>query len=193
MSKSSQPALDGVLAVWKPSGYTSHDVVAKARRILRERRIGHTGTLDPSVTGVLPLCIGRATRFVEYLQELPETYEAVLTFGISTDTEDMSGNVLEEMDASFLTEEAIASAARSFIGEIDQVPPMVSAVKMNGKRLYELAREGVVVERPSRRVTIYDLNVLQVSAAGSRPTVSFSVTCSKALTFGRYASISAGN
>ncbi|WP_027084350.1 tRNA pseudouridine(55) synthase TruB [Cohnella panacarvi] len=179
MSNSGQPALDGVLAVWKPAGFTSHDVVAKARRILRERRIGHTGTLDPAVTGVLPLCIGRATRFVEYLQELPKTYEATLRFGMATDTEDLSGNVLEELDASFLTEDTIVDAASSFMGEIDQVPPMVSAVKMNGKRLYELAREGIVVERPSRRVTIYGLNVLQVSAGGPQPTVSFSVSCSK--------------
>lgn len=179
MSKNRQPALDGVLGVWKQAGFTSHDVVAKARRILRERRIGHTGTLDPAVTGVLPLCIGRATRFVEYLQELPKTYEATLRFGMATDTEDLSGNVIEEKDVSFLTEEAIVLAAQSFVGEIDQVPPMVSAVKMNGKRLYELAREGIVVERPSRRVTVYELNVAQVSTAAAYPTVSFSVTCSK--------------
>lgn len=179
MGNNGQRAYDGVLAIWKPAGFTSHDVVAKARGILRERRIGHTGTLDPAVTGVLPLCVGRATRFVEYLQELPKTYEATLRFGMSTDTEDLSGNVTEERDASFLTEEAIVSAARSFIGEIDQIPPMVSAVKMNGKRLYELAREGIVVERPSRRVTIHELNVLRVSKSAPYPTVSFEVTCSK--------------
>lgn len=179
MSKQATQSIEGVLAIWKPAGFTSHDVVAKARRILRERRIGHTGTLDPAVTGVLPLCIGRATRFVEYLQERPKTYEATLRFGMATDTEDLTGNVVEEADASFLTEEAIADAARSFVGDIDQVPPMVSAVKMNGKRLYELAREGVVVERPSRRVTIYELNVLRVSTEGPYPTVTFNVTCSK--------------
>ncbi|MFC5532502.1 tRNA pseudouridine(55) synthase TruB [Cohnella yongneupensis] len=179
MSNGTKPSIDGVLAIWKPTGFTSHDVVAKARGILRERRIGHTGTLDPAVTGVLPLCIGKATRFVEYLQELPKTYEATLRFGMATDTEDLSGNVTEEMDASFLTEEAIMSAARSFIGEIDQIPPMVSAVKMNGKRLYELAREGIVVERPSRRVHIYELDVLRVSTEAPNPTVTFSVTCSK--------------
>ncbi len=177
--KSTGRPIEGVIAIWKPSGFTSHDVVAKARRILRERRIGHTGTLDPSVTGVLPLCVGRATRFVEYLQERPKTYEATLRFGMATDTEDMTGNVTEEQDASFLTEEAIVAAARSFVGDIDQVPPMVSAVKMNGKRLYELAREGIVVERPSRRVTIYELDVLRVSTEAPYPTVTFSVTCSK--------------
>lgn len=179
MNREATQAIEGVLAIWKPAGFTSHDVVAKARRILRERRIGHTGTLDPAVTGVLPLCIGRATRFVEYLQERPKTYEATLRFGIATDTEDLTGNVVEEADATFLTEEAIADAARSFVGDIDQVPPMVSAVKMNGKRLYELAREGVVVERPSRRVIIHELNVLRITTEGPYPTVTFSVTCSK--------------
>lgn len=179
MSRALDNPVEGVIAIWKPAGYTSHDVVAKARRILRERRIGHTGTLDPAVTGVLPLCVGRATRFVEYLQELPKTYEATLRFGLATDTEDMTGNVIEEKDATFLTEEAIVRAARSFVGEIDQVPPMVSAVKMNGKRLYELAREGIVVERPARRVTIHELNVLEVDVAGPHPTLRFSVACSK--------------
>jgi tRNA pseudouridine55 synthase len=170
---------EGVLAIWKPAGWTSHDVVAKARRLLRERRIGHTGTLDPAVTGVLPLCIGRATRLVEYLQESPKTYVAKLRFGISTDTEDLTGEVIERKDASFLTETMIREAALSFVGEIDQVPPMVSAVKINGKRLYELAREGVTVERPSRRVTIHSLDVRSVAAGGALPELTFSVTCSK--------------
>ena len=170
---------EGVLAVWKPAGWTSHDVVAKARRLLKERRIGHTGTLDPAVTGVLPLCIGRATRLVEYLQESPKTYEATLRFGIATDTEDLSGDVIERKDVSFLTEEAIADAAKSFVGEIDQIPPMVSAVKIGGKRLYELAREGVTVDRPPRRVTIHRLDVLGVAAGGENPELKFSVTCSK--------------
>ncbi|BBI34389.1 tRNA pseudouridine(55) synthase TruB [Cohnella abietis] len=171
--------LDGVLAVWKPAGWTSHDVVAKVRGMVRVRRIGHTGTLDPAVTGVLPLCIGRSTRFVEYLQEMPKTYEATLRFGIATDTEDLSGNITEQKDASFLTESMIVDAALSFIGEIDQTPPMVSAVKINGKRLYELAREGITVERPSRRVSIYEIHILKVSMAGEQPELSFSVVCSK--------------
>ncbi|MFD0671690.1 tRNA pseudouridine(55) synthase TruB [Cohnella sp. GCM10027633] len=179
MSSAQERPIDGVIAIWKPAGFTSHDVVAKARRILRERRIGHTGTLDPAVTGVLPLCVGRATRFVEYLQEQPKTYEAALRFGLATDTEDMTGNVIEEKDASYLSEDAIIEAARSFVGDIDQIPPMVSAVKMNGKRLYELAREGIVVERPSRRVTIYELDVLSVSTSAPYPTLRFSVACSK--------------
>lgn len=179
MSKQPESTIDGVLAIWKPAGWTSHDVVAKVRGMLRVRRIGHTGTLDPAVTGVLPLCIGRSTRFVEYLQDMPKTYEATLRFGIATDTEDLTGNVIEEKDAAFLTESMIVSAALSFIGDIEQVPPMVSAIKINGKRLYELAREGITVERPSRRVSIYEINILKVMATGAQPELSFSVRCSK--------------
>ncbi|MCD9023409.1 tRNA pseudouridine(55) synthase TruB [Cohnella silvisoli] len=179
MSHNPEQVLEGVLAVWKPAGWTSHDVVAKTRGLLRVRRIGHTGTLDPAVTGVLPLCIGRSTRFVEYLQDMPKTYEATLRFGIATDTEDLTGNIIEQKDASFLTESMIIDAALSFIGEIDQVPPMVSAVKINGKRLYELAREGLTVDRPSRRVNIYGIEILNVIANGAEPELTFSVTCSK--------------
>jgi tRNA pseudouridine55 synthase len=172
-------SIDGVLAVWKPAGWTSHDVVAKVRGILRIRRIGHTGTLDPAVTGVLPLCIGRATRLVEYLQEMPKTYEATLRFGFATDTEDLSGHVVEQQDASFLTEQQIVDAANSFAGEIEQIPPMVSAVKVGGKRLYELARQGVTVERAARRVRIHEINVLDVKVNDAHPELKFSVTCSK--------------
>jgi len=179
MNQPKEQQWEGVLAIWKPAGWTSHDVVAKARRLLRERRIGHTGTLDPAVTGVLPLCVGRATRMVEYLQESPKTYQATLRFGLATDTEDLSGNVIETGDASFLTQSMIEEAALSFVGEIDQIPPMVSAVKVDGKRLYELARQGLTVERKPRRVTIHRLDVLGVNAGGERPELTFSVTCSK--------------
>lgn len=172
-------AMEGVLAIWKPAGWTSHDVVAKARRILRIKRIGHTGTLDPAVTGVLPICIGRATRMVEYLQEMPKTYEALLRFGIATDTEDAGGEVIERMDASHLTEEQIRDAALSFVGGIEQIPPMVSAVKVDGKRLYELARQGVTVERKPRPVTIHRIDIQRVDAAIEHPELRFSVTCSK--------------
>jgi len=170
---------EGVLAIWKPAGWTSHDVVAKARRLLRERRIGHTGTLDPAVTGVLPLCVGRATRLVEYLQEAPKTYRAKLRFGIATDSEDLSGEIIERKDASFLTEPAIREAVFSFVGEIDQIPPMVSAVKVDGKRLYELARQGITVERKARRVTIHRIDVDEVTAGTDEPEVTFTVACSK--------------
>ncbi|CAI6028101.1 tRNA pseudouridine(55) synthase TruB [Cohnella sp. JJ-181] len=170
---------EGVLAVWKPAGWTSHDVVAKARRILGVKRIGHTGTLDPAVTGVLPICVGRATRLVEYLQELPKTYEATIRLGIATDTEDLTGEVVESRDASHLDEAAIREAILSFEGDIMQVPPMVSAVKIDGKRLYELAREGVTVERPARPVTIHEIRVAEIKSGIPQPEASFSVRCSK--------------
>jgi tRNA pseudouridine55 synthase len=179
MTKPLSTAPEGVLAVWKPAGWTSHDVVAKARGLLGVRRIGHTGTLDPAVTGVLPLCVGRATRFVEYLQDMPKTYEAVLRFGIATDTEDLQGTVTEEADASHLTGDQIRDAVLSFVGEIEQIPPMVSAVKIDGKRLYELARQGMTVERKPRRVTIFSIDILEVNAGSARPEIRFAVRCSK--------------
>jgi tRNA pseudouridine55 synthase len=171
--------LDGILAVWKPAGWTSHDVVAKVRGITRTKRIGHAGTLDPQVTGVLPLCIGRATRVVEYMQELPKAYEAVLQLGIATDTEDMTGNVIERADAVHVSEEAARRTIAGFVGEIDQVPPMYSAVKVGGKRLYELAREGKSVERKSRKVTIYAIEVRFLELVKPEPRIGLTVTCSK--------------
>lgn len=171
--------MDGILAVWKPAGWTSHDVVAKVRGILKVKRIGHTGTLDPQVTGVLPLCIGRATRVVEYIQERPKSYEAVMQFGLATDTEDLTGTITEELPSVLLDEEQIREVLASFIGEIDQVPPMFSAVRVDGKRLYELAREGQVIERQARKVTIYELELLEVQFNQPHPVIRFSVVCSK--------------
>lgn len=171
--------LHGVLPVWKPAGWTSHDVVAKVRRIIREKRIGHTGTLDPQVVGVLPLCVGRATRLVEYLQEMPKEYEATLRLGLSTDTEDMSGEVAERADASHVTEAMVKEALLSFIGPIEQVPPMYSAIKVNGKRLYELAREGKTVERKPRQVTIHHIELIGMTLGDPEPEVRFRVRCSK--------------
>ncbi len=136
---------DGVLAVHKPAGFTSHDVVAKVRRIVRMKRIGHTGTLDPAVTGVLPLCLGRSTRIVEYLQEMPKEYVAVLRFGIATDTEDLTGEITEQIDRADVDRDAVEAVLATMTGTISQVPPMYSAVKVDGKRLYELAREGKTV------------------------------------------------
>ncbi len=171
--------LDGILAVWKPAGWTSHDVVAKVRGITRTKRIGHAGTLDPMVTGVLPLCIGRATRVVEYMQELPKAYEAVLQLGIATDTEDMTGTVLERAEAAHITEESVMRAIAGFVGEIEQVPPMYSAVKIDGKRLYELAREGKSVERKSRKATIHSIDVRFLELGIPEPRIGLTVTCSK--------------
>jgi tRNA pseudouridine55 synthase len=173
---------EGILPVFKPTNYTSHDVVAKLRRILGLKRIGHTGTLDPLVTGVLPICLGRATRVAEYVQDLPKEYEAQLTIGFSTDTEDISGNIIEKIDPQRLIvdDKKIQNALEKHTGKISQIPPMYSAVKVNGQKLYQLARAGVMIERPSRMVEIYRLEFLQrtVNDEGY-PVISFRVLCSK--------------
>jgi tRNA pseudouridine55 synthase len=145
---------DGIAIVDKPSGWTSHDVVAKARRLLGIRRIGHAGTLDPDATGVLVLGVGRGTRLLRYIQDHPKGYEALIRFGIETSTLDASGEVTGTYDMSGLTDSQVQEAARGFVGEIDQVPPMVSAVKVGGRRLHELARAGIEVDRPPRRVRV---------------------------------------
>lgn len=167
------------MAVWKPEGWTSHDVVAKVRRILKMKRIGHAGTLDPMVTGVLPLCLGRATRVVEYVQERPKAYEAVLQLGIATDTEDLTGTVIEQQSSVDVTEFDVREALKRFEGEIEQIPPMYSAVKIEGKRLYELAREGKTVERKPRLVTIHKIELIDAQLELEHPKISFSVVCSK--------------
>lgn len=171
--------LTGVLAVYKPAGFTSHDVVAKARRILGMKRIGHTGTLDPQVTGVLPLCLGRATRVVEYIQELPKEYVATLRLGLASDTEDLTGTITESVEEVQVTEAEVLAVLNSFKGVISQVPPMYSAVKVDGKRLYELAREGKTVERKSREVEIYEIEMQDMVWSGNYPDITFRVLCSK--------------
>ncbi|MHA6529211.1 tRNA pseudouridine(55) synthase TruB [Paenibacillus sp. BAC0078] len=171
--------LTGVLAVYKPAGFTSHDVVAKARRILGMKRIGHTGTLDPQVTGVLPLCLGRATRVVEYIQELPKEYVATLRLGLSSDTEDLTGTITESVDEVRVSEAEVLAVLHSFKGVISQVPPMYSAVKVDGKRLYELAREGKTVERKSREVEIYEIEMTDMVWSGNYPDITFRALCSK--------------
>ncbi|WP_309122981.1 tRNA pseudouridine(55) synthase TruB [Paenibacillus sp.] len=170
---------EGVFPLWKDVGMTSHDCVSKARKLFRMKRIGHTGTLDPEVSGVLPLCLGRATRIVEYLQELPKTYEAEMTIGYATDTEDATGAVVERVEAVDLTEADIRAAAGRFVGEIEQTPPMYSAVKVDGKRLYELARAGLEVERKSRVVTIHSIDVTEIRRDGPFYKVAMTVVCSK--------------
>ncbi|WP_411349749.1 tRNA pseudouridine(55) synthase TruB [Paenibacillus sp. WLX2291] len=169
---------DGVLAIHKPAGFTSHDVVAKVRRLVSMKRIGHTGTLDPAVTGVLPLCLGRSTRIVEYLQEMPKEYVAVLRFGVATDTEDMTGEIIEQVAKVELEEEQVCDVLKGLTGIISQVPPMYSAVKVDGKRLYELAREGKTVERKAREVQIHELEMTGW-VPGDHPEISFRVLCSK--------------
>lgn len=147
--------MDGIINIYKEAGYTSHDVVAKLRGILRERKIGHTGTLDPQATGVLPVCIGKATRLCELLLDKEKAYEAVMLLGVTTDTEDMTGKPLTETTPQ-VTEEQIRLAAERFTGKYAQIPPMYSAIKVDGKRLYELARDGKEVERKPREVEIFE-------------------------------------
>ena len=141
----------GIIVIHKEKGFTSHDVVAKLRGILHMKKIGHTGTLDPDATGVLPVALGKGTKLVDLLTDKEKTYEAVLHLGIDTDTQDMSGTVLEEKPVN-VTEEEVRKVLKSFVGEQLQVPPMYSALKVNGKKLYELAREGKTVERKARPV-----------------------------------------
>ncbi len=166
--------MDGILAVNKEEGYTSHDVVAVLRKLLHIRRIGHTGTLDPMATGVLPVAIGQGTRLVELLTEKRKTYRAVLRLGITTDTQDRTGTVLSEKPV-LCTEEMVIDAAASFTGEQMQIPPMYSAIKVQGKRLYDLAREGITVERDPRKVVFYEIRVEKTDL----PFVTLLVSCSK--------------
>lgn len=170
---------EGILPIWKPAGFTSHDVVAKVRRIVKMKRIGHTGTLDPEVTGVLPLCLGRATRLVEYIQELPKTYDAELTLGLSTNTEDLTGQIIENHPNLEINRNQIEQALMSMVGEIEQIPPMFSAIQVNGKRLYDLAREGITIERKPRKVTIHSITIGEMHLHRQYPVVSFRVVCSK--------------
>lgn len=172
------PALTGVLNVLKPPGLTSHDVVDEVRRLAGMRRIGHTGTLDPGACGALVLCLGHATRIAEFLTNQRKAYRTEFTFGIATDSGDAYGAVVAEADASALTREALDAALADFIGPLDQVPPMVSAVHMAGRRLYEHARRGEQVDIAPRRVEITECRLLDFSP-GSRATALVHVECSK--------------
>ena len=165
----------GILIVDKPEDWTSQDVVAKLRGALHERRAGHGGTLDPMATGVLPVFFGRATRAVEFFEHAEKTYEAVLRLGLVTDTQDITGRVLEQRDAASVTEADVRAALPRFLGRQKQVPPMYSALKVNGKKLYELAREGIEIERKARTVHFYEISILEVKL----PLVRMEVTCSK--------------
>lgn len=168
--------MDGVLNVRKEKGFTSHDVVAKLRGILHMKKIGHTGTLDPEAEGVLPVVLGKATRLVDMLTEKEKTYEALLHLGIETDTQDMTGTVLKELPVT-VTEEDVKKELESFLGEQQQIPPMYSALKVDGKKLYELAREGKTVERKARRIHIFGLDLLEIEPDGVH--VHMRIHCSK--------------
>lgn len=166
--------MDGIVIVDKPQGWTSQDVTARLRRVFGTRRIGHGGTLDPMATGVLPVFVGRATRAVEFFEHAEKTYETVLRLGITTDTEDMTGTVLTEENVSF-TEEQLQETLTAFRGEILQVPPMYSALKVNGQKLCDLARKGKTVARQPRPITIYELTLVEKG----ENTLRLRVRCSK--------------
>ena len=153
--------MDGIINVYKEKGFTSHDVVAKLRGILHQKKIGHTGTLDPEAVGVLPVCLGKATKVCDLLTNKDKTYRAVCRLGVSTDTQDMTGRILQRGDFSRVTQERLKEVLESFIGDQLQVPPMYSALKINGKKLYELAREGKTVERKPRPIRIHSINLIE--------------------------------
>lgn len=165
---------NGIINIRKEAGFTSHDVVAKMRGILRQKKIGHTGTLDPQATGVLPVCLGSGTKLCDMLTDKDKEYVAELLLGVCTDTQDTTGRVLNERPVE-VSEQEVRDAVCSFVGEYDQIPPMYSALKVDGKKLYELARAGKEVERKARRVTIAEIEILEIQL----PVVKMRVACSK--------------
>lgn len=170
----------GVIPVMKEQGYTSNDVVAKLRGILRMKKVGHTGTLDPAATGVLPVCLGKATRIAGYLTDTDKTYTCVMRLGLTSDTEDMTGDVSVVSDCKDMDPLKVEEAMLSFLGEYDQIPPMYSAKKVNGRKLYELAREGIEIDRKPSRVIIKSIS--DIEFPDSKPDirrVRFGVECSK--------------
>ncbi|MCM8710630.1 tRNA pseudouridine(55) synthase TruB [Clostridium sp. SYSU_GA19001] len=166
--------MNGVINVYKPTNVTSFEVVRKIMKICNTKKVGHTGTLDPLASGVLPICVGRGTKIVDFIMSDQKVYNAQLKLGVETDTYDREGMIISEKDVN-IDEKTILDVFNSFIGDIEQEPPMYSALKINGKRLYELARQGLVVERAKRKVSIYDINITRISL----PYIDFNVTCSK--------------
>lgn len=164
----------GILNVYKEKGFTSHDVVAKLRGITKQKKIGHTGTLDPDAEGVLPVCLGKGTKLCDLLTDKEKTYEAVLLLGVTTDTQDVSGEVLEKKQVEVTVEQA-KEAVQSFVCTYGQIPPMYSAIKYQGKKLYELARNGITIERKPREVTIHSIEILEMDL----PRIRMEVRCSK--------------
>ena len=167
--------MNGILNVYKNKGMSSFDVVRKIKFLAHEKKVGHTGTLDPEATGVLPVALGKATKIIDYIMNSSKAYEVKLILGKKTTTYDLEGEVTEEKDTSHITEDEAMEAILSFIGEYDQVPPMYSALKKNGVRLYDLARQGIEVEREARRITIYDITDIKIEL----PYISMTVSCSK--------------
>ncbi len=169
--------MNGIINVFKPKGISSHGVVSRLRKILNMKRIGHTGTLDPNVTGVLPICIGKATRVSEYFLEADKEYIGEMTLGIKTDSQDSDGVVIakSEIDIKKINDEKINNVFNNYRGILYQIPPMHSAVRLNGRRLYELAREGIEVERKKREINVYNLNIINRKDA----RIIFNIKCSK--------------
>ena len=166
--------MNGILNVFKPTGITSFDVVRIIRKISNVKKVGHAGTLDPEASGVLPVCIGRATKAIDYIMGDFKIYEAELKLGVITDTYDREGKILRENEVN-VSDDEITEVINSFIGEIKQIPPMYSALKVNGKKLYELARAGIEIEREARTITIYGIDIMDIKS----PYVKFRVKCSK--------------
>ena len=167
--------MNGVLNIFKNKGMTSFDVVSRVRKIANEKKVGHTGTLDPEAEGVLPVCIGKATKIIDYIMDSEKGYSVKFKLGIKTTTYDLEGEIIEERDTSSLTEKEVEEAINSFKGEYSQVPPMFSALKKNGVRLYDLARKGIEIEREARNIKIYNIENINIEL----PYVSMDVTCSK--------------
>ncbi|MCC8106692.1 MAG: tRNA pseudouridine(55) synthase TruB [Clostridiales bacterium] len=188
-----EEAMDGIINIYKERGYTSHDVVAKLRGILHQKKIGHTGTLDPEAEGVLPVCLGKATKVCDLLTDWDKEYRAVLLLGVTTDTQDMTGTVLKkcpvflhkeddskDSDALQLSKSSIRCCIDSFVGEIWQTPPMYSALKVNGKKLYELARQGIEVERQPRKIRIHGIQINNIDEKETPVIeIQLEVKCSK--------------
>lgn len=166
--------MDGVINIYKPIGITSFDVVREIRKLSKTKKVGHTGTLDPLACGVLPVCIGKATKIVDYIMNDYKIYKAHLKLGITTDTYDKEGKILENKEVN-VSEDTVVNVINSFVGEIAQIPPMYSAIKIKGKKLYELAREGIEIERQARNIIIYSINIIKIEL----PDIVFEVKCSK--------------
>lgn len=169
--------LNGIIVINKPKNYTSHDVVAKVKKILNIKKVGHTGTLDPNATGVLPLLLNQGTKLSKYLIEHDKEYEVTLKLGIKTDTLDGEGNILEEQEVDWNNLKDVENVLNSFIGKQEQIPPMYSAIKVNGKKLYEYARKGQTVEIAPRNIEIYEINLQEINKKTNE--IKFKVSCSK--------------
>lgn len=166
--------MDGIININKPSGITSFDVVRTIRKIARTKKVGHTGTLDPEASGVLPVCIGKGTKVVDFIMNNNKVYEAILKLGVTTDTFDNTGTIIRTSEVNRSNDE-INSAINKFVGRIQQIPPMYSAIKVHGKKLYELAREGIIIDRKPREITINSIDILSMDI----PYVSMKINCSK--------------